>query len=246
MTEQRPADGSKYTSHACEDEILAAAEIEACRRVLRRALAAPMLPCHALLDVGCGSSGAGVEIAGRAKYVGIDADKDCLPLERQFAGVTYHPEALESTDDWPGGRFAVVLSKRMLCQVPEEDHREAVRRMWRLVRPDGALVLCEPWAEARAALNAARVSWGLRALPEPASGGHPIALEEACAATGALPFVQEAVAPAYVVWTRLLSEVVTGRLPGYREGWPRRPPFAIDPGYLRLGFYRAIAWLKHK
>jgi SAM-dependent methyltransferase len=245
MAEQRPPDGSKYTSHAGEDALLAVAEIEICRRTISRALGGPLQASDALLDVGCGSSGDGVEIAGKAQYHGIDADGECLPFHMQSKRVNFHPVAWENTDGWPA-RSSVVLSKRMLCQQPEEDHFRAIRQMWRLVRPGGALLLCEPWKGHRDYLNAARLSWGLRALPEPASGGHPIDLDTAYSATGQQPVVHEAVAPEYVVWTRLLSEVLTGKLPGYSAGWPRRCPFVMDPLYVKLAFYRAVAWVKAK
>jgi len=244
MTEQRPADGSKYTSHACEDTLLAQAEIEACRRLIKRTLGTPLSSGDILLDVGCGSSGDGLEIAGKARYVGLDRDQECVPFELQSSRAAYHPVDIRETGSWAGEKASVVLSKRMLCQIPQEEHAEVIRLMWRMVRPGGALVLCEPWARDRARLSAARVSWGLSPLPEPASGGRCPELNVATGAVGTWHWRAEPVAPEYVVWTRLLSEVVTGRLPGYQEEWPRVPPFVLSPEYRKLAFYAAVSWLK--
>lgn len=239
MTEKRPADGSKYTSHACEDARLAEAEVDTCRRVIRRALGTSLKAGESLLDVGCGSSGDGAAIASPASYLGIDRDAAHMPQSTSSRHLYRRADLFD-----PGlPQFTVVLAKRVLCQLPERRHPEALRSLWRRVTPGGLLTLCEPIAEVRSQLDSARLSCGLRALPEPASGGHPLWWAAARQELGE-PLTQAAVAPEYVVWTRFLSEVVTGRLPGYDEGWARICPFSLTKPFLALGFYRAAAWLK--
>jgi len=241
MPETRPSDGSPYVSHSCEDTQLAVYERESCCRLIRASRNFSGLTQHTtFLDVGCGSSPDGLVVAGRAQYLGIDSDPECGNPDRGSGYRRYR------TLPWQGlhtmeERFDVVFTKRMLCQVPEKDHRTALAAMWERVRPGGLLVVCGPVRQRREAFSERRVALGLSPLGEPASGGH---CRDQYVVQDLAPHAwvsQEVVAAQYVLWTRLTYELLIGRQCPYDEPQARRPLLAGSLGAASEAFYIAEA-----
>jgi SAM-dependent methyltransferase len=100
------------------------------------------VPGASVLDFGCGSGDATVEIArivgGSGRVVGIDIDSGALACARSLAGacdvsVDWRQGHAEDLDE--NGQFDVAYARFLLSHLP--DPLEMLRRMRRAVRPGG-------------------------------------------------------------------------------------------------------------
>lgn len=262
-------------THSPIDEFLALAEETVCRQLLVEHVELKSfndrLPGSTelvwdeerrALDVGAGTSGAGVRILEGWNYRGVDFAvqvADSLP-----------DVDLQNIQDWHWanarkGTFDLILCKNVLCQMTDAEVTTAVTNMYALLRHGGHLLVCEPWRAERNELCAARP------LPDPESGVRGVPLEPFQLASGTgtpgyaapeqfKPMMQRLadvpVAPDYVLWTRYMWPSAAGAL----GVWTNRPAEAdflayddprrfIYPAFPaevrdRFAFYRARLWRK--
>ena len=121
------------------------------RRSYRRlVLAAGVKSGDRVLDVGCGPGYFARMLAEAVgldgSVVGIDAAPEMIEYAgrkaRRLANCTFQPGAAEALA-YPDSSFDVVVSSLMMHHVPEELRLQAVREMWRVLRPGGTLLLSD-------------------------------------------------------------------------------------------------------
>jgi len=222
------------TCHGSNDKYLAAAEETICRSLVKR--------CYkdghpgSALDVGAGDSGAGRRILKNWDYTGIDA----VPRENlNNEELVLHHDILDPAflADLHGKKFDLVLCKRVLCQMSDDDVARAIAHISVIVRSKGHLLICEPWATQRAALSA------VHPLPDPESGGLGVSQIPMRTFFGA-PIADVAVAPDYTLWTRYLYPLLSGEFLKYDD--PKRAVFPTFPAstHRQHAFYRVLLWKK--
>lgn len=127
------------------------AEEEACQAALFWGLRPPFREGHnrrRALDVEAGNSGAGARI-----LVGFD---ELVQIDSWFNGPGVIPgDILRPSPSW--GLFDVVLCKKYLYQLHDEESQVAVQNMYNLLYPGGLLLLCEAWRIPGAEFCGARV-----------------------------------------------------------------------------------------
>ncbi len=109
-------------------------------------------PADDLLDVGCGSAGLLVDHAAHVRYVaGIDASELQVSMARERladrigSGTAEIVLADAGALPWDEGRFSVVTSVNVLKFVP--DPGQALREMYRVLRPGGRMAVTMGEAE---------------------------------------------------------------------------------------------------
>ena len=124
-------------------------------------------PADDLLDVGCGSAGLLVDHAAHVRYVaGIDASELQVSMARERladrigSGTAEIVLADAGALPWDEGRFSVVTSVNVLKFVP--DPGQALREMYRVLRPGGRVAVTMGEAEQVPAGSSASVmnAWG--------------------------------------------------------------------------------------
>lgn len=205
--------------HSCADAYLAAAEEPVCVEVIRtRCRQWP----QSLLDVGAGTSGAGLRIA-RALSIPYAAC-GLQVLGCCFVANTKGDLSLSCTrfQDLETEPHDVVLMKRVLCQNTPEDQVAMIAKAAELT--SDLLVVCEPWAD--------RVPPGLPASTTSSSAPVDPSLFE----DGVWERVTDVpVAPGYVAWTRFHN----GCQLAYND--PARYRFSKMKGH-KYAFYRVRAY----
>jgi SAM-dependent methyltransferase len=210
----------KTVCHNCQDKLLSEFETETIRNY-RKA----HMPAHSLkvLDIGCGDSGDGQKIFADDQYMGIDettgTDARQLPLQ--------------------DNQFDAVLMKRILCQHGPVARAQIISEATRVCKPDGHVLVCEPWALEYGNINGMRVRAGLKPLPAPASGGNFLTDYEFLSLTLQR---DEAIAPNYVYWTRFLYERLTGTMLDYGETVQRLAYPQMSKGVQAMDPYRFKAY----
>lgn len=229
------------TCHGSNDKYLAAAEETVCRSLVKRCRTATTGATDFegnALDVGAGNSGAGRRILEGWDYTGIDAvletgltdgiERPGVHLKRDILDPAYLVELA-------GKKFDLVLCKRVLCQMSHDDVARAIAHISVLLRPDGHLLVCEPWHAQRGAL------YDVNPLPFPESGGLGVSQTPMRTFFGA-PIADVAIAPDYVLWTRYLYPLLKGEFLAYDDA--KRavfPTFSIAT-HRKHAFYRCLLW----
>jgi SAM-dependent methyltransferase len=118
------------------------------RRAMRSAV--DVRPGMRLLDAGCGIGLEASRLAAahpQARVAGLDANAELLQIARSRAGAdTPNLEWIEADLvelDLPEGSFDVVRTERVLMYLRDPSFAEVVRRLVRLLRSGGKLVLFE-------------------------------------------------------------------------------------------------------
>lgn len=131
----------------------------------RREIATYVQPHMRVLDVGCGT---GETLAGLDCAEKVGWDFSPAMLEATPSGVSFYQVDITS-DEWPTvGGFDLVYTQRCLINLPDwESQYTALKRLARLVRPGGRLVLVEHNHDALMRLNALRARVGLPSIEPP-------------------------------------------------------------------------------
>ncbi len=107
-----------------------------------------------VLDIGSGT-GTLALLCGRkgAQVIGIDVSPAMIALAQAKAAqeklddkVQFREMDLTETDQFPDASFDVVIASLVLSEVSEVEQVYALREAWRLLRPDGRLII---WDEVR-------------------------------------------------------------------------------------------------
>jgi ubiquinone/menaquinone biosynthesis C-methylase UbiE len=122
-----------------------------------------------VLDYGCGHGMAAVVLARRgARVTACDLSLAYLQEAEARAGANGAGVAFVQADGerlpFAGGSFDAVWGNAILHHL---DVRTAARELFRVLRPGGIAVLCEPWGENPL------LSWARRRLPYPGKGRTP-------------------------------------------------------------------------
>jgi SAM-dependent methyltransferase len=123
-----------------------------------------------LLDVGCGNGYATALFAPKLADVhGVDYSQDMIErAKREHAAVrNVRWEVQDATElAVPAGHYDAAVTLRCLINLGSWDaQRRAITNIHKALRPGGLFLMGEGTRQGRAALNAARVSCGLTAMP---------------------------------------------------------------------------------
>jgi ubiquinone/menaquinone biosynthesis C-methylase UbiE len=120
------------------------------RRILEATLeAAELRAGDRLVDVGCGTGELAMLAAARGAgaAVGIDATPDMIAMARRSAHACRSPARFEvavaEALPLPDAAADVVTSSFFFHHLPSEVKGEALREMWRVLRPGGRLVITD-------------------------------------------------------------------------------------------------------
>lgn len=106
-------------------------------------------PGDRVLDVGCGSGYftrvMAETVAPGGTAVGVDPSREVIAYARRrtrLANCTFSEGTAEALDA-PDGAYDVVVSSLMIHHLPEAQRPQAIREMFRLLRPGGRVLIAE-------------------------------------------------------------------------------------------------------
>lgn len=106
-------------------------------------------PGDRVLDVGCGAGYftrlLAEAVAPRGTAHGVDVDSEVIVQARHRVGLSNCTFSVgdATSIDAPDGSYDVVVSSLMIHHLPEAQRARAVREMFRLARPGGAVLIAE-------------------------------------------------------------------------------------------------------
>lgn len=96
-----------------------------------------------ILDAGCGTGRNAVELARLGEVTAIDLSPQAIRLSAA-RGLTRLARASVAQVPFGGETFDLVTSFDVLCHAAVQDERATLREFWRVLRPDGRLLLHLP------------------------------------------------------------------------------------------------------